>query len=120
MFELSGTRIRLTQGDTGILTVKAKKTDHVFTDADKVVFTVKRRGGAGIIMERLLTPEKDGTVQISFLSDMTDTMKPDQYDWDIRYCMNATVVDGRVTDADEVVTPMLPGVFEIVKAVGRV
>ena len=51
---------------------------------------------------------------------MTDTMRPDQYDWDIRYCINATVADGRVTDADEVVTPMMPGVFEVVKAVGRV
>ena len=119
MFEISGNRILLTQGDTGLLTMKVKKTNHAFTDSDRVVFTVKRPNG-GIVEERLLTPDTDGTVQIGFPSDMTDSLRPGQYEWDIRYCINATVANGRVTDADEVMTPMRPGVLDVIKAVGRV
>lgn len=118
MFELSGTRIRLTQGDTGILTITAKKSDHLFTSEDVAVFTVKR--GSTIVVEMLLQPEPDGRVQIPFDSDLTDNMRVDTYEWDVRYCIDATVSGGRVVDAREVITPMRPGVFEIVKAVGRV
>lgn len=119
MFEISGTRILLTQGDTGILTIKAKKSDHIFTASDRAVFTVKRQGG-GILTEMLITPDADGTVQIPFVSDLTDTIKPGQYEWDIRYCVDAVLDAGRVVDAREVMTPMRPGILEIVKAVGRV
>ena len=119
MFSVSGTRILLTAGDTGILTIKAKKTDHVWTDADAAVFTIRRQGG-GIVRESLITPDGDGTVQIAFTSDLTDEMKAGTYEWDIRYCVDAVKDAGRVVDAREVITPMRPGIFELIKAVGRV
>ena len=119
MFELSGTRVRLTQGDTGILTILPGEGDHVFTDADRVVFTVRKQSGA-IVTEMLLTPEADGTVRIPFTNDLTDGWKVGDYRWDVRYVLGAVMDNGRVVDGAEVITPMLPGTLTIVEAVGRI
>ena len=119
MFELSGTRIRLTQGDTGILTILPGEGDHVFTDSDRVVFTVRKQSGA-IVTEMLLTPEAGGTVQIPFTNGLTDGLEPGSYKWDVRYVLGAVLENGRVVDGAEVITPMLPGTLTIVEAVGRI
>lgn len=119
MFELNGTRIRLTQGDTGILTITAKESDHVFTEADKAVFTARKQSGA-LLVEMMLQPEADGRVQIPFASDLSDNWKPGDYKWDIRYVIDAVIENGRVVDGREVITPMTPGTLTIVEAVGRV
>ena len=119
MFELSGTRIRLTQGDTGILTINAKDSDHVWTAADKAVFTARKQNGS-LLVEMVLQPEADGRVQIPFTSDLSDGWKPGDYKWDIRYVIDAVMTAGRVTDGREVITPMTPGTLTIVEAVGRV
>lgn len=119
MFELSGTRIRLTAGDTGILTINANGGDHVWTEADKAVFTARKQSGS-VLVEMVLQPEADGRVQIPFTSDMSDNWKPGDYKWDIRYVIDAVMTAGRVTDGREVITPMTPGVLRIDEAVGRV
>lgn len=119
MFELDGTRIRLTQGDTGILTINAKASEHVFTDADKAVFTARKQSGS-LLVEMVLQPEADGRVQIPFTSDLSDGWKPGDYKWDIRYVIGAVMENGRVVDGAEVITPMTPGTLTIVEAVGRV
>lgn len=119
MFELSGTRIRLTQGDTGLLTINAKDSDHVWTEADKAVFTARKQNGS-LLVEMVLQPEADGRVQIPLTSDLSDGWKPGDYKWDIRYVIDAVMTAGRVTDGREVITPMTPGTLTIVEAVGRV
>lgn len=119
MFELSGTRIRLTQGDTGILTINAKDSDHVWTEADKAVFTARKQSGS-LLVEMVLQPDPDGMVQIPFTSDLSDNWKPGDYKWDIRYVVDAVMEAGRVVDGREVITPMTPGVLRIEEAVGRV
>lgn len=119
MFESSGTQILLTQGDTGLLTIKTGGSDHEFTSSDRAVFTVRHLNGR-LLVEMVLQPEADGTVQIPFTSDLSDEWKPDLYEWDIRYVIDAVFTDGRVTDGSEVITPMRPGRLQIVKAVGRV
>lgn len=118
MFQLDGTRILLTQGDTGLLTIKAK-SDHTFTNADRAVFTARRQNGS-LLVEMVLQPEADGTVQIPFTSDMSDNWKAESYEWDIRYVIDAVLTGERVTDGREVITPMRPGRLDIIKAVGRV
>lgn len=119
MFELNGTRIRLTQGDTGILTLNDVAGEHVFTDADRAVFTVRKPGGT-LVTDMVLTPEADGTVRIPFTNDLTDGWKPGDYRWDVRYVLGAVMDNGRVVDGNEVITPMLPGVLTILEAVGRI
>lgn len=120
MFELIGTHVRLTAGDTGILTILAKDTEYVFTENDKAVFTIKRQNSNAILVDMILQPEPDGKVQIPFTSDLTDGWKPGDYRWDIRYVLDAVMEDGRVVDGNEVITPMLPGTFTVVKAVGEI
>ena len=119
MFELNGTRIRLTQGDTGILTIAAKASEHVWTEADKAVFTARKPSGS-LLVEMILQPEPDGRVQIPFTSDLSDGWKPGDYKWDIRYVIGAVMEGGRVVDGHEVITPMTPGTLTIVEAVGRI
>ena len=119
MFELYGNRIRMTQGDTGILTMLAGESGHVFTDADRAVFTVRRQSGA-LAAEMMLTPEADGTVQIPFTNGLTEGLEPGSYKWDVRYVLGAVMDNGRVVDGAEVITPMLPGTLTIVEAVGRI
>ena len=118
MFELNGTRILLTQGDTGILTITTQ-SEHMFTEDDRAVFTARRQNGS-LLVEMVLQPEADGRVQIPFTSDLSDGWKPGDYEWDIRYVIGAVLENDRVVDGTEVITPMRPGVLTIVKAVGRV
>lgn len=117
MFELNGTHIMLTQGDTGLLTVLTGG-EHVMTENDKALFTVRRRSG-GVLCEMILQPEAD-KVQIPFVNDLTDGWKPDEYEWDIRFVLDAVMEDGKLVDGREVITPMRPGKMTIVKAVGKV
>lgn len=119
MFTISGTHVRLTQGDTGILTILAKETDHVFTDADKAVLTIRRPNGS-LMLETVLQPEADGKVQIPFTNDLTDGWKVGDYVWDIRYVIKAVIEEGKIVDGAQVITPMAPGAFTVVKAVGKV
>lgn len=118
MFEVNGTRILLTRGDSALLTIEAE-SDHVFTEADKAVFTIRRPSGSALV-EMVLQPEPNGTVQIALTNDMTDGWREGDYEWDIRYVTDAVVQDERVVDGREVVTPMRPGRLMIEKAVGRV
>lgn len=118
MFEVHGTRIRLTQGDTGLLTIKVR-SERPLTDDDRAVFTVRRPSG-GIMAEMVLTPQEDGTVQVPFTNALTDGWKPGIYAWDVRYVLGAVIDGGKVTDGREVITPMSPGQFEITRAVGQI
>lgn len=118
MFELRGTRLRLTQGDTGLLTIRSH-SEHKFTAQDRVVFTMRRPSGA-VMTEMVLTPQEDGTVRIPFTNAMTDRWKPGKYTWDVRYALDAVIEDGRVTDGREVITPMAPSEIEVIKGVGEI
>lgn len=118
MFRVDGLSMLLTRGDTALLTITAE-SDHVFTAADRAVYTVKR--GSEVIKEETLTPDAGGAVQIAFASSETERWAIGTYKWDIRYVIEAeTDAAGRVVDGVEVITPMRPATLEIVEAVGRV
>ena len=118
MFELNGTRIRLTAGDTGILTIKAQ-IKHVFTDADRALFTARKQNGA-LLAEMTLQPEPDGTVMIPFTHSLSEKWKPGEYSWDIRFAIDAVFDGGRVVDGTDIITPMRPGVLQVLGTEGRI
>lgn len=118
MFELNGSRILLTRGDTGVLTIETS-SDHEFTEDDKALFTARRKSG-GLLVEMILQPEADGTVQIPFTSDLSDNWTPGDYKWDVRYVIGAVMENDRIVDGQEVITPMAPGTLTIAEAVGKV
>lgn len=117
MFQLNGTNLTLTQGDTGVLTILTN--GYTLTENDCALFTVRRRN-SGVLCEMVLTAQEDGAVQIPFTNDLTDDWKADEYEWDIRFVLDVQMANGKPVDGREVITPMRPGKLTIVKAVGRV
>lgn len=89
------------------------------TDADRAVFTVRRRAGA-VLVQKVIAPE-DGVFYVPLVNDETDGFKPGGYEWDIRIVLDAVLdANGMPTDGREVITPWAPGRFEVVKVVGEV
>ena len=119
MFNVSGLRIMITQGDSGLLTVRARGRC-ACTQSDRVVFTVRRASG-GTLMTAVLIPDESGQVQVPFLSQETSGWRPGAYEWDVRYVLDAVQEeDGTVTGGREVITPMRPGTLEVLRAVGSI
>ncbi len=118
MFHAHGTTVFITKGDTGLLTLIAE--GHAFGPGDRAVFTVRRPGGA-TLMQAVATPEADGKAQIGFEHEATEKWRPGCYSWDVRYVLDAEMDEqGRVTGGREVITPMRPGEFHVLEAVGKV
>lgn len=116
MFEVSGRMIRISRGDTGMISFE---TDLELTENDRAVFTVKRRSG-GMVMQKVIALE-DGKILLPFVSSDTEKLRPDTYEWDIRFVIDAVEdEDGEVTDGREVLTPFAPGTMMIVRTVGDV
>ena len=119
MFDVSGLHIRITQGDSGLLTLQPRGRC-AFTDADRAVFTVRRASG-GALMTAALIPDGEGRVQVPFLSRETAKWRPGVYEWDVRYVLDAEEDgDGNVTGGREVITPMRPAALEVLRAVGSI
>ena len=117
MFEVNGRMIRISRGDTGMITFD---TDgFVLSEADRAVFTIKRRTG-GMVMQKVIAPE-NGKILLPFVSEDTEKLRPDVYEWDVRFVIDAVEDEnGAVTDGREVLTPFPPGDFVIVRTVGNV
>lgn len=106
MFEvLSGNRIRITQGDTGVLRY-VPQTKHVFGEEDHAVFTVKQTGGKELA-KMTMGVEEDGTVRIPFTHETTKEWPAGRHEWQIRYFFGS----------DEVSTPMEIGILDVLRAV---
>lgn len=117
MFTVSGRTIRLSRGDTGIIPFRVEGV--TLTDADRAVFTVRRRSGAGLI-QKVIMPE-DNIFYVPFTNDETDGWREGEYSWDIRIVLDAVLdAAGKVTDGREVITPWAPGKLEVVKVVGEI
>lgn len=118
MFEISGTRITITRGDTALLSITAEGV--ALTKNDRAVFTVSR-GNGGILMEKVAVPDRENRVLIPFLNSETQGWREGSYSWDVRYVLGALTDErGRVIDGDEVLTPIRPGELTVIKAVGSI
>lgn len=117
MFEAMGRTIRISRGDTGLLTFSVQGIG--LTDADRAVFTIRRKNG-GILMEKTIEPQEN-CIRIPFTNEETERMPAGRYAWDIRFALDAQLDgNGRVNSGREVLTPFLPGVFCVEKVVGCV
>lgn len=125
MFQVIGTSVRLTQGDSGLLTVAMD--GHQLTENDRAVFTLAKalRGNGDYkkigptVLEAVLAPEIGRNVfQMPFVSEDTEELPVGRYLWDVRVYIDAEMTDGRVTDGREVFTPFPPGRFTVERTVG--
>ncbi len=117
MFEMHGRTIRISQGDTGIVTFSVEGAQ--LSSADRAVFTVK--GSAGRLIQKVIAPEEGNLIRVPLTNEETDGWRPGLYSWDLRIVLEPKLdADGMVTDGREVITPWPPSQFEVVKVVGRI
>lgn len=121
MFDITGTTITLTAGDTGLFGAAPEADGYRPTAADRAVFTVRERPGGRKLLEKVLVPEADGAVLVPLLHEDTERLRAGAYVWDIRYVLNAqTDAQGGVTGGREVITPFTPGTMTVMEAIGSV
>lgn len=121
MFEMHGSEIVLTAGDTGVFIVNARPDGYIPTSDDRAIFTVRDRIGGRVFVEKTLTPDESGKVEIELKNEDTKRMRGGRYVWDIRYVIQATFDgSGNVNGGTQVVTPMQAASFFVEKAVGDV
>lgn len=116
MFDVQGSMIRITRGDTGLLSLTGKGRS--LTANDRVVLTVARKTGF-TIYKNAVQPV-NGIAQFIFLNQKTAKWPAGEYRWDVRVVLDAVVSDGEIIAGREVATPFRPGRFVVLEAVGRI
>lgn len=104
MFNVNGSTINISCGDTGSVDVNV---DYDFSTDDRALFTVKNSNGA-IVMERIYEIE-NRKFTIYFTNSDTDKLSAGGYPYDIRFVINPRYMDGKIVDGDQVITPNAPG-----------
>ena len=146
IFNVDGTSITLSRGDTGAVrfranaTIRGTETEYKFKYNDRAVFTIK--SGTEIVKEKIAALDENNCFTVTFFNADTDTLSPGGYNWDVRYVINPYwedavtetrtvvidgvetevdyVVSGRIVDGDQVVTPNLPMNMQLLTVVGDI
>ena len=109
MFNIEGSTITLSSGDTGSMVINA--TGRTFGADDRALFTVSNENGTQVLMESEYEIT-DGHFTVVFTNDLTDDWEPGTYKWEVRFVINPVreTVDGEqvITGGEVVNTPMIP------------
>lgn len=117
MFNLKGTTITISQGDTGAVDFHAK--GYNFGENDRALFTLKSQ--EGVTVKEGVYPLVDGTFTVYFLNADTDSLPAGTYYFDVRYIINPYYNEaGRIVDGDQVITPRQPMTFSLMKVIGQI
>lgn len=117
LFYVDDTRIVLSRGDTGSVTITSEGYD--FSENDRALFTLK--DGTGAIVMQKQYPIVNGEFTVQFRNADTDSRPTGSYTWDVRYIINPFYDEsGAIVDGDQVITPNLPMMLEILDTVGEV
>lgn len=126
MVEKVNRNIRMTAGDTATI-VFYTDTDYAFSENDRAIFAVREyvgeaaRSRGELKIQKVMTPDSTGMVLMHLVNEDTEDMAPGRYDWDLRYVINPQYKDGEIImDCDNVLTPMWPAQFWIVKNIAEV
>ena len=120
MFRVNGNQIAITAGDTALMAICPDETGYVPTANDRAIFTVRERPKRRALIEKTIAPEADGRFVVCFENEDTAKLKPREYVWDVRLAIQATVDEnGKVTDAEQIITPCPPGIVFVLAAIGE-
>ena len=120
MFRVNGNQIAITAGDTALMAICPDETGYVPTENDRAIFTVRERPKRRALIEKTIAPEADGRFVVCFENEDTAKLKPREYVWDVRLAIQATVDEnGKVTDAEQIITPCPPGIVFVLAAIGE-
>lgn len=126
MFNVEGTTISLSRGDTGAVRFRADVeiggeggTAYTFGENDRAIFTIKN--GNGEIVKEKITPMENNVFTVVFYNADTDALSENtSYTWDVRYVINPYWENGRIVDGDQVLTPELPMSMRLLNVVGEI
>lgn len=120
MFRVNGNQIAITAGDTALMAICPDETGYVPTANDRAIFTVRERPKRRALIEKTIAPEADGRFVVCFENEDTARLKPREYVWDVRLAIQANVDEsGKVTDAEQIITPCPPGIVFVLAAIGE-
>lgn len=116
MFKLNGTTLKITQGDTGTLTVNV--TGATFGSDDRVQLTVADKD-KNVLLQKVA--EFDGNeAEFEFENADTADIEKGVYLWELRFVKDATVTGDVITGGSDIETPYESMTLQIIDALADI
>ena len=118
MFDARKGQITITRGDTGLLAIVP--TGYVPTSQDRMLFMVAEMPDGRIVINKTVTPDDDGVCKLMFSGTDTENLskRHREYTYAIRFVLDVTESNGKITGYREMITPEPPGCFVVLEANG--
>lgn len=118
MFDARKGQIAITRGDTGLLAIVP--TGYVPTSQDRMFFMVAEMPDGRIVINKTVTPDDDGVCKLMFSGTDTENLSKRHraYTYAIRFALDVTESNGKITGYREMITPEPPGCFVLLEANG--
>ena len=118
MFDARKGQITITRGDTGLLAIVP--TGYVPTSQDRMLFMVAEMPDGRIVINNTVTPDDDGVCKLMFSGTDTENLSKRHraYTYAIRFALDVTESNGKITGYREMITPEPPGCFVVLEANG--
>ncbi len=118
MFDARKGQITITRGDTGLLAIVP--TGYVPTSQDRMFFMVAEMPDGRIVINKTVTPDDDGVCKLTFSGTDTENLskRHREYTYAIRFALDVTESNGKITGYREMITPEPPGCFVVLEANG--
>ena len=118
MFDARKGQITITRGDTGLLAIVP--TGYVPTSQDRMFFMVAEMPDGRIVINKTVTPDDDGVCKLMFSRTDTENLskRHREYTYAIRFALDVTESNGKITGYREMITPEPPGCFVVLEANG--
>ena len=118
MFDARKGQITITRGDTGLLAIVP--TGYVPTSQDRMLFMVAEMPDGRIVINKTVTPDDDGICKLMFSGTDTENLskRHREYTYAIRFALDVTESNGKITGYREMITPEPPGCFVVLEANG--
>lgn len=118
MFDARKGQITITRGDTGLLAIAP--TGYVPTSQDRMFFMVAEMPDGRIVINKTVTPDDDGVCKLMFSGTDTENLSKRHraYTYAIRFALDVTESNGKITGYREMITPEPPGCFVVLEANG--
>lgn len=118
MFDARKGQITITRGDTGLLAIVP--TGYVPTSQDRMLFMVAEMPDGRIVINKTVTPDDDGVCKLMFSGTDTENLskRNREYTYAIRFALDVTESNGKITGYREMITPEPPGCFVVLEANG--
>lgn len=118
MFDARKGQITITRGDMGLLAIVP--TGYVPTSQDRMFFMVAEMPDGRIVINKTVTPDDDGVCKLMFSGTDTENLskRHREYTYAIRFALDVTESNGKITGYREMITPEPPGCFVVLEANG--